>query len=114
MMPLVGKATAGAYIMSVFGEGLGAGHHGGGSLLQLSQFLSSLVQGYPSTGEFSHHAGRRSLHALHAPRARDVLGQAPGGLSGGCFADCPRDRKQISQSDKKKKRKKKSEFEKSD
>lgn len=86
--PGVAEAQAGAYIVSVFGEGLGAGHHGCGSLLQLSQFLPSLVQGYPSAGQFSHHARRRSLHALHAARAGDVLGQAPGGLAGSRFANC--------------------------
>lgn len=71
--------------MSVFGEGLRAGHHGCRSFLQLPQFLPPLVQSYPSTGEFPHHPGRRALHALHTPRARNVLGQAPGGLTGSRF-----------------------------
>lgn len=101
IMRWVGKATAGTYNVSVFGEGLGAGHHGGGPVLQLAQFLPSLVQSYPSTGEFPYDARRRSLHALHAPRAGDVLGQAPGGLPGSCFTDCAKDIKQISESEKK-------------
>lgn len=101
IMRWVGKATAGTYNVSVFGEGLGAGHHGGGPVLQLAQFLPSLFQSYPSTGEFPHDARRRSLHALHAPRAGDVLGQAPGGLPGSCFADCAKDIKQILESEKK-------------
>lgn len=102
IMSSVVRAKIGAYIVSVFGEGLRAGHHGCGSLLQLSQFLPPLVQSYPSTGKLSHNARRRSLHALHAPRARDVLGQAPGGLTGSCFPNCPKDRKHTSESIKSK------------
>lgn len=71
----------GAYIMGMFGEGLCAGHHGCRSLLQLAQFLPSLVQSYPSTGQLSHNPRRCTLHALHAARARDVLGKATRGLT---------------------------------
>lgn len=80
----------GAYIMSVFGEGLCTGHHGCCSFLQLSQFLPSLVQRYPGTSQISHHAGRCSLHALHAAWAGDVLGQATGSLTSSCLADYQR------------------------
>lgn len=71
----------------MFGEGLCAGHHGCCSFLQLAQFLPPLIQSYPGTGQVSHHPGRCTLHALHAPRAGDVLGQAAGGLTRSCFTN---------------------------
>lgn len=73
--------------MGVFGEGLGAGHHGRGPLLQLAQLLPSLVQSYPGPSEVAHNPRCRALHALHAARAGDVLGQATGGLTGSRFTD---------------------------
>lgn len=75
-----GKKMASAYIVSMFGEGIGAGHHGCRSLLQLSQLLPSLIQRYPCTSQVSHNPGRCTLHALHVSRARNVLGQASGGF----------------------------------
>lgn len=66
--------------MSMFGEGVCAGHHGCRSFLQLSQFLPSLIQRYPRTGQVSNHPGRCTLHALHVSRAWNVLGQATGGF----------------------------------
>lgn len=82
-----GETEVVPYVMGVFREGLRAGHHGCRPLLQLSQFLPSLVQRHPGTGEVAHHPGRRALHALHAARARDVLGQAARGLTGRRFTD---------------------------
>lgn len=81
---------ASAYIMSMFGEGLCAGHHGCRSFLQIAQFLPPLVQSYPGTGQVSHNPGCCTLHALHTPWARDVLGQATGGLTCTCFTNYQR------------------------
>ena len=81
------EEMASPYIMSMFGKGLCAGHHGCRSFLQLAQFLPSLVQSYPGASQVAHNPGRCAFHALHAPRARDVLGQAAGGLASCCFTD---------------------------
>lgn len=78
---------SGAYIMSMFGEGLCAGHHGCCSFIQLAQFLPSLIQSYPSTGKVSDNPGSCALHALHAAWAWDVLSQAARGLASGAFTD---------------------------
>lgn len=77
----------GAYIMGVFREGLCAGHHGCCSLFQLAQFLPSLVQSYPGTGQFSNNPRCCTLHAFHTARARNVLGQATGGLTSSCLTN---------------------------
>lgn len=79
-----------AYIMSMFGEGICAGHHGSCSLLQLSQFLPSLIQSYPGTGQISNNPRSCTLHALHVAGARDVLGQASGSFTRSCFTDYQR------------------------
>lgn len=74
------EKMASVYIMSMFGEGICAGHHSCRSFLQLSQFLPSLIQRYPCTGQVSNNPGRCTLHALHVSWAWNVLGQATGGF----------------------------------
>lgn len=74
------EKMASVYIMSMFGEGISAGHHGCRSFLQLSQFLPSLIQRDPRTSQVSNNPGRCTLHALHVPWAWNVLGQATGGF----------------------------------
>lgn len=69
--------------MGMFGKGICAGHHGSCPLLQLAQFLASFIQCYPGTCQIANHTRGRTLHALDAARAWDVLGQASGCLSGG-------------------------------
>lgn len=74
--------------MRVFGERVCAGHHGRCPLLQLAQFLSSLIQSYSRTRQFSHHARCRPLHALHTARSWDVLRQTARGLASCRLANC--------------------------
>lgn len=76
--------------MSMFGEGLCASHHGSCSLLQLAQFLPSLIQSYPGAGQISHNPRCRTLHALHVAGTRDVLCQASGSLTSSCFTNYQR------------------------
>lgn len=78
----------GANLVGVLGEVLSAGHHQGGSLLQLPQPLAPLVQSDASTRQLAHRSAGRYLHALHPSLAWDVLGQTPGGLPGRCLANC--------------------------
>ena len=81
------KAITETYIMGVFGEIVSAGHHGCCSLLQLSQFLPSLIQSYPGTGKVPNHPRCSPLHALQARWARDVLGKAAGGFTSRCLTN---------------------------
>lgn len=67
--------------MGVFAKGVGAGQHGSRPLVQLAQFLPSLIQCYPGTRQVRHHARGCPLHALQALRTWDVLGKATGRLT---------------------------------
>lgn len=75
------------YLMSVFGKGICAGHHGSCPLLQLAQLLASFIQCYPGTCQFADDPRSCPLHALDAARARDVLGQTSGCLASGYLAN---------------------------
>ncbi len=73
--------------MSVFGKWVSAGHHRSRSLLQLAQFLTSLIQSYPGACQISDHARSCPFHALDATRAWDVLSQTSRCLSSCYFTN---------------------------
>lgn len=75
------------HIMGMFGKGIRAGHHGSRPLVQLAQFLASLIQRYPGARQISDYTGGGPLHSLDATGAWDVLGQTSGCLSSGYLAN---------------------------
>lgn len=85
---VLGVQCPGPYLMCMFGKCLCAGHHARSSFIQLSQLLSSLIQGDACTSQVPNDSSCGSSHAFDSTRSRDVLGEAARGFSRRGLANC--------------------------